>query len=273
MRPPAGLPAPALAALAGAGVFALLLATLLLAGADGPSAPDRAVAAWLADLRGPGTRAAATAVTLLGDGVVVAAVTAIVAAGLAVGGRWRAALYLAATLAAAALSEDLVKLLVARSRPSAGLYGGWDAYAFPSGHATKSAALGGALLIMIAPTLAGTRARRLAVLCMMVPVLAIGCSRLLLDVHWVSDVAAGFALGAAWAGALGLLYRRRPGRVVAARPLIALALGALALAGGLHMALELPAALERYRAAAGRGAPLRRLPRPRGRRRGPGTVG
>jgi len=213
-------------ALAGAGGFALLLAVVLSSAGHGPTAADSAVAAWLEAWRGPALDRAMTAVTLFGDGLVVAAIAAVLAAGLVIWGHRRAALYLVATLAAVAFSEDLAKLLVARPRPTAGLYEGWDALAFPSGHAAKSGALAGAILVLTAFSTAGTRLRRRALYGSLVPVLLIALSRVWLGAHWASDVAGGLALAAAWVGALGLPYRRAATLAVPAVRLLALAAAA-----------------------------------------------
>jgi undecaprenyl-diphosphatase len=55
----------------------------------------------------------------------------------------------------------------------------------------------GALLLVFLPLLPRAR-RHLAAGATAVLVLAIGCSRLLLGVHFVSDVVGGYVLGAAW---------------------------------------------------------------------------
>jgi PAP2 superfamily len=88
------------------------------------------------------------------------------------------------------------KLSVRRLGPWQREAHGITTYAFPSGHATASAALfvGAALLL----TVAAPRRRRAALSIAVLAALAVAWSRLQLDVHWLTDVLAGFALGTIW---------------------------------------------------------------------------
>jgi membrane-associated phospholipid phosphatase len=78
-----------------------------------------------------------------------------------------------------------------------------SSFSFPSGHALVSLAVYGSIALVIARH---ARSRRQAVAVLAVAaiwILAIGFSRLYLGVHFLSDVLAGYAAGAAW---LALLY-------------------------------------------------------------------
>ena len=71
-------------------------------------------------------------------------------------------------------------------------------YSFPSGHAATAVVLYGALGLLLAER---ARSRVRAAWWLVAAgtlALAIGASRVLLNVHFVSDVAAGFAIGLAW---------------------------------------------------------------------------
>ena len=76
-------------------------------------------------------------------------------------------------------------------------------YSFPSGHALVSLAVYGSIALVLARYVSATRRRALLLGGTALLVIAIGFSRLYLGVHFLSDVLAGYAAGAAW---LALLY-------------------------------------------------------------------
>lgn len=92
-------------------------------------------------------------------------------------------------------------------------------YAFPSGHSTQAVVVWGLLAAFaVSGPWRTTRRFRVPVLCAAaVVILLIGLSRIYLGVHWVTDVAGGFALGGAWL-ALLLAARSRRQRRRAANP-------------------------------------------------------
>lgn len=114
----------------------------------------------------------------------------------------RLGLFVVVTAVGSALLNVIAKSSVHRLRPvlEEPVYPAhWPS--FPSAHA-QAAVVGFALLLLVfLPSLAGAWrpvAETLAVLA----VLAIGFSRIALGVHYVSDVAGGFVLGAAWVAAM-----------------------------------------------------------------------
>ena len=68
---------------------------------------------------------------------------------------------------------------------------------FPSGHSMTAVVVWGALALIVLPSVR-RRARPWLVAAVLVLVVAIGFTRLALGVHFVSDVLAGWALGAGW---------------------------------------------------------------------------
>ena len=113
-------------------------------------------------------------------------------------GRRRLVAFLLVTPLGGGIVDTLVKALVDRPRPVVDhpvitAFG----KSFPSGHAMSATVTYGALLLVFLPVLAPAR-RRAALVATTVLVLAIGTSRLLLGVHFVSDVVGGYVLGLAW---------------------------------------------------------------------------
>lgn len=107
-----------------------------------------------------------------------------------------AAAPLVSLLAAGAVAA-LVKVLVARDRPPVALRLVTETEpSFPSGHSTDSAALFVAIGIVVAAVLLRRPiARALSVAAGFVAAALVGVSRLVLGVHWPTDVLAGWALG------------------------------------------------------------------------------
>jgi undecaprenyl-diphosphatase len=137
-------------------------------------------------------------ISLLGKPLWLGIAIAIGAAYAAWHGRVRLALYLAVTAIGGGLVDSAVKVLVNRPRPAiedplVHAFG----KGFPSGHAMSSTVTYGALLLVFLPILS-RRARIAAFAATIVLLLLIGLSRLLLGVHFISDVIAGYVLGLAW---------------------------------------------------------------------------
>ena len=85
-----------------------------------------------------------------------------------------------------------------RPRPPAAIWiGHYTGAAFPSGHATQSTAFYAMLAVVLG---AGLSIRKQAVLwsAAALVVLIVGASRIYLGAHWLTDVLAGYALGATW---------------------------------------------------------------------------
>lgn len=144
--------------------------------------------------------------THLGDPAVVT-VAAFVLAALLARRRRRDAIYVVVVRAVAAALSSAVKIAVGRHRPVlphpfAHAGGG----SFPSGHALGSAALWGSVAVLL---WLGRRHRAAVVAAVALPAV-IGASRVVLGVHYVSDVVAGLLCGWVCAvGAVPVLARRR----------------------------------------------------------------
>ncbi|MDQ1656333.1 MAG: hypothetical protein QOD41_1416 [Cryptosporangiaceae bacterium] len=112
--------------------------------------------------------------------------------------RPRLAVFSLVTYAGGGVINPAVKAAVGRARPvlpdPVSHAGGWS---FPSGHAQAAVVTALVLLSVLLPVLPRPLGR-IAIGGALAVVLGIGFSRIGLGVHYVSDVLAGYALGAAW---------------------------------------------------------------------------
>lgn len=140
----------------------------------------------------------AQVLTQFGSTAVLVAVVAATVSWLALLGRRRQALYVLITSAFGAIMNVTLKAAIGRSRPHFD-----DAVAhalgksFPSGHAMNAAVVYGAVIVVLWQPLRGWR-RRVTLLGLLSGlVVGIAASRVVLTVHYVSDVVAGVVLGVA----------------------------------------------------------------------------
>jgi len=146
------------------------------------------------------------AITWLGSGGVLWTLTGAAAVVLALRRRWRLAAYLLVAGAGALVLDPGLKALVGRLRPVVAhpiAYGNGNS--FPSGHALGSIVCYGALFLVFLPAARGIWRRVLAAVIVTL-IAAIGISRLLLGVHYLSDVLGGWALGITWLGVTAFAF-------------------------------------------------------------------
>ncbi|MBN9798174.1 hypothetical protein DMP15_12950 [Pseudonocardia sp. UM4_GMWB1] len=176
-----------------AGVLIALAWTGVLQGGDTETAVG------LAADRIPGVTVVALVVTELGNTVGSTAVALVGGAVLAVRGRVAEGLCLAAVPLVASVVFTMVKRILDRARPPADLQVMAVANeSLPSGHATMVAAAWTTLVLVLWPVLR-SRGRVLLTAFAVLWAGAVGITRVYLGVHWLSDVLAGWASGAALA--------------------------------------------------------------------------
>jgi undecaprenyl-diphosphatase len=159
---------------------------------------DSSVARWGHVQASGFTDLAMNIVTLLGDNIVIAAVALVFAVV-----HWlrhrnpRVVVFLVAVVIGDGLITMAVKVLTDRARPTFNPAAAMLGPAFPSGHTSMAAAFFAAAALL----LSHGRSRRVTATlggAAVAIAFAVACSRVFLDVHWVSDVVAGLALGWAW---------------------------------------------------------------------------
>jgi undecaprenyl-diphosphatase len=140
------------------------------------------------------------AVTWLGSDGVLWTIIGASAVVLAIRRRWRLTIYLLVTGAGALVLDPVLKSLVGRLRPVvAHPIAHGTGNSFPSGHSLGSIVCYGAVFLVFLPAARGRW--RTAFTTVIVALIAlIGISRILLGVHYVSDVIGGWAIGITWLG-------------------------------------------------------------------------
>ena len=92
---------------------------------------------------------------------------------------------------------NLTKFVVDRARPDIHRLTGFSGSSFPSGHATTAAATFAAIALLVGRG-RSWRAKALLAGAAAAIAVAVATSRVLLGVHWFTDVLAGLAMGWAW---------------------------------------------------------------------------
>jgi undecaprenyl-diphosphatase len=116
--------------------------------------------------------------------------------------RPRLATWTLVTIWGAGLLDLLTKIAVGRARPVFDVAVATAVgKSFPSGHALGSMVGCGVLLLVLLPLARVARVRWLCWLAAVLIVLAVGCARVALGVHYLSDVIAGWVLGLGWLAA------------------------------------------------------------------------
>lgn len=156
----------------------------------------------------PALTAVSVALTRIGDPTVIGPATAVVIVALALLRRWRWAVLFAVEVGGAAVLDLATKHFFARPRPTLFPHLVHETgFSFPSGHGTGDLAFFLALNLLVWRALS-PRWRWLGLLGIVLA-LACGVSRAYLQIHYPSDILAGWALGAGWVLLVYLLFMRR----------------------------------------------------------------
>jgi len=176
--------------------FVLVAYTVIVSGDPGPTPGDvtameiaeKLRTAWLVDI--------AKLFTALGSGAVCWPLAAVAAAILAARRRWAEFGVLVAGMLLVIAGVHELKDAVDRPRPSGGLTG-YTGSSFPSGHTAYSTFYVWLAVTIVMRLRAGMARGALVVAAGIGLTALVGLSRVYLGVHYMSDVNAGWALGAA----------------------------------------------------------------------------
>ena len=159
---------------------------------------DDSVAQWGADHAGPVSEKGLPLITLLGETwmAVVLVIVVSVVGYLRRPSRW-IPVFMLTVLVGQWLLTNGIKELLDRVRPTLNPIAETLGPSFPSGHTTTAAAMWAAAALVLAR---GTPPHGRALLAggAVAIAVAVACTRVFLDVHWLTDTIAGLFLGWAW---------------------------------------------------------------------------
>jgi membrane-associated phospholipid phosphatase len=192
---------------------AWLLGYLATEVVEGETGLDRNVSQTLHEHATPGWTDVFTAITWMGNLATLVVVLAVAGVVLA-RRRWYGDLqFLLLTALGTKVLTEVFKWSFQRDRPFfPDPLATESTYSFPSGHASMSMAVYGAVAIIVARRVTNLGLRIAVLVGVALLIGLIGFSRIYLGVHYLTDVIAGYALAAGWmlacALALGLRWRR-----------------------------------------------------------------
>jgi membrane-associated phospholipid phosphatase len=170
---------------------------------------DLSAARWGGDHATKGTTDFLRDVSLLGGTPVMIAASLVTAVVISVRTRRPVVVwFLIVVVGGQVIISNLTKLIVDRSRPDIRRLTGFSGSSFPSGHATTAAATFAAIAFLWG---IGKPRRTKVVLaaCAAGIAAAVATSRVLLGVHWLTDVVAGLAMGWAWFALVSIAFGGR----------------------------------------------------------------
>ncbi|MGH3136001.1 MAG: phosphatase PAP2 family protein [Gaiellaceae bacterium] len=170
---------------------------------------DRRVGQWGVDNASSWSTEAIQLVTELGGTYVVIVVLVIAAAveHRRVPNYW-VPVFLVTVIVGEVVLVNTIKVLLDRVRPEFNPIAETLGPSFPSGHSASAAAFYAAVALVLARRRSPTTRALIAGAAVAIAV-GVACSRVLLGVHWMSDVAAGLAFGWAWFGICAIAFGGR----------------------------------------------------------------
>jgi len=174
--------------------------------------PDQQVLDWMVDHRTETWTTVMKAITTLGNTLTLFLVALAVTAFFALRRQWRLALFVGLGSALGSLTMVTLKELFSRDRPPMPeRLVELSTHSFPSGHAMSSTVVYGLTAVAIYRWSPWVRGHLWVLLVAPLLALSIGVTRVYLGAHWMTDVVAGWILGALFvAAATWMTFRTGP---------------------------------------------------------------
>lgn len=138
-------------------------------------------------------------ITALGGVVVLTLLTTLVTIHFMLRGKPRSGLLVAVAAISGTLISNILKVTFDRPRPELTAIMEYGRGSFPSGHSTMAAVVYLTLGVMLAETTGKPSLKAFYLATAGLVIVLVGLSRLYLGVHYPTDVAAGWMIGASWA--------------------------------------------------------------------------
>lgn len=119
---------------------------------------------------------------------------------------WVPAIFFALGTLFSHLLGKFIKILVGRERPNILLEANAEGFSFPSGHSLTPVVCYGFLLFLLLIKIKSNRIRLLLQIVFVLLIILIGLSRIVLNVHFFTDVVGGFLIGLLFLVALIKMY-------------------------------------------------------------------
>jgi undecaprenyl-diphosphatase len=191
-----GLEFTSLMAVLAVALFVLIAYLVVVEGDPGPTTGDETAIEIAGHIHCGFMTTFSRVITFLGSGLFVWPLALVCAAALAWGRRWTEVCVLLAGMVLIQLGFHEIKAWVDRPRPPDPLIGS-NGSSFPSGHAAHSVFYVWAATTIVVRLRPGMARATLVVVAGVVLTALIGLSRVYFNVHYLSDVSSGWALGAA----------------------------------------------------------------------------
>lgn len=167
---------------------------------------DVVIQAWMTDLLSPRVARWVVLITALGDTIGITLGVGVVGLVLLYRRYWQSLIGLLLASGCGGLVLRGLKAFFRRERPVEQVIDA-GGYAFPSGHAFAATVFYGYLVFLAWKHLRSAWARTCITVVSVLLVILIGASRVLLNVHWLTDVLGGHAAGLLWLTASLVIVR------------------------------------------------------------------